>query len=54
MKSTPYRCPVCLRPSACGFNGLLYRGRGPTPTCDHHKGHGKPCHDQPVKMEPSK
>jgi hypothetical protein len=55
MKSIPYRCPACMKPEACGFNGQLVFGRKTNaPTCRHNEKPGKPCHEGPVKMEPSR
>lgn len=54
--SVPYRCPVCVsRPGACGASGeLLYGTKRAVPTCKHNEPPGKPCHEAPVKMEPSR
>ena len=55
MKSVPYRCPACMNPEACGFNGLLVFGKKTgAPVCRHNEKPGKPCHEEPVKMEPSR
>lgn len=53
--SVPYRCPVCMTdPEACGFNGILVWPHDARPYCEHNKGKGKPCHEDRVKMVPSK
>lgn len=54
MKSVPHRCPECMKPGACGFNGQLVFGKSGVPSCMHHQKPGKPCHEGPVKMVPSK
>jgi hypothetical protein len=52
--SVPHRCPECIKPEACGYNGQLVFGKGGVPTCNHNEKPGKVCHEQPVKMVPVK
>lgn len=52
MKTTPYYCPHCMTPGACGYHGQLVFGDSAPPMCNHNEKPGKPCHDTPIKMVP--
>jgi hypothetical protein len=48
----PHRCPACMGPDACGFNGQLVLpvDFGKPPVCDHNEKPGRQCHPEPITM----
>ena len=58
-RHVPYHCPLCTRPGACGFNGLLVFEGDDAPTCRHDQNAlmdikpQKACHPNPTTMVPT-